>query len=187
MKTAFTLLALLFFGCSAPKYTYYFDQTGQPAAAGSADSKDPVLHINRESLLAALEPMVVQQDAEKRAPEPRTPIYVDSPKTGKTAKKERRREFKTVIRQIRNSKQFSSSKLSSTEKTTSPNNNGFAIAGFVLSVVGWFVLWPLVILGIIFSAVGLKSERRGLATAGLIIGIVGIVLILLAAQHGTLA
>lgn len=187
MKTAFTLLALVFFGCSAPKYTYYFDQTGQPATAGRPDSKDPVLHINRESLLAALEPVVVQQDAEKRAPEVRTPRNADSPKAGKTAKKETRREFKTAIRQIRNSKRFSSGNLPSAEKTTSPNNNGFAIAGFVLSIVGWFVLWPLVILGIIFSAVGLKSERRGLATAGLVIGIVGIVLILLAAQHGTLA
>jgi len=52
--------------------------------------------------------------------------------------------------------------------------NGFAIAGFVCSLVGLFV-WPIAIAGIILSAIGLKSARRGLALAGLIIGIVALV------------
>lgn len=55
----------------------------------------------------------------------------------------------------------------------------------MLALLGWLVLWPLVILGIVFSAIGMNSERRGLATAGLIIGIVGIILILLVAQHAS--
>jgi len=56
-----------------------------------------------------------------------------------------------------------------------PNSNGFAIAGFVLSFFGG-------ILGIIFSAIGLKvsAQRngagKGLAIAGLIIGIISFVL-----------
>jgi ABC-type cobalamin transport system permease subunit len=62
-----------------------------------------------------------------------------------------------------------------------------AIAGFVLSLIGlfpgfWF--WILQIpayLGTIFSIVGLKATRarrkrgRGLAIAGLVIGLIGIV------------
>ena len=59
------------------------------------------------------------------------------------------------------------------------SKNGFAIAGFVSSLVGLIVLWPLCIVGLILSAIGLKSEKRGLAIAGLVIGIVGVVLVLL--------
>ncbi len=58
--------------------------------------------------------------------------------------------------------------------------NGLAIAGFVCSIVGLlFSLWfVLAILGIIFSAIALKKIKktgqggRGLAVAGLVIGIV---------------
>lgn len=60
-----------------------------------------------------------------------------------------------------------------------------AIAGFVLSLVGlipcfwfWFLQAPAV-LGTIFSVLGLKAAKagkkgRGLAIAGLVIGIIGI-------------
>ena len=55
------------------------------------------------------------------------------------------------------------------------NSNGFAIAGFVLSFFGG-------VLGIIFSAIGLKVSAqkngagKGMAIAGLIIGIISFVL-----------
>lgn len=52
--------------------------------------------------------------------------------------------------------------------------SGFAVAGFICSLVGLFVPF-LAILGIIFSAIGLNSSRHGLALAGLIIGIVALV------------
>jgi hypothetical protein len=48
-----------------------------------------------------------------------------------------------------------------------------SVAGFVLSLVGVFVL-PIVAgpLGVIFSCLGLKSKKKkGLALAGLIVGI----------------
>lgn len=65
-----------------------------------------------------------------------------------------------------------------------PRSNGLAIAGFVCSIVGFFVFGILLgVLAIIFSAVGLgkinkdpsKWKGKGLAIAGLIIGIVDIV------------
>ena len=52
-----------------------------------------------------------------------------------------------------------------------------SVAGFVLSLVGVLVL-PIVTgpLGIIFSSIGLKSKKKkGLAIAGLIIGIIDVV------------
>lgn len=91
-----------------------------------------------------------------------------SKKETKQLKKQAKKEFKSSLREVK--------------KQNSPKEggykNGLAIAGFVSSIVGLFVLWPLCVLGIIFSAIGLKSERKGLAIAGLIIGIVGVVLVL---------
>ncbi len=76
------------------------------------------------------------------------------------------------------------------EKSAKPNNfnkshktmgdgSGFAIAGFIASILGLFIL-PIVFLplGIIFSLLGLKSDKKGLAIAGLIIGLVGVLLTL---------
>lgn len=57
---------------------------------------------------------------------------------------------------------------------------GFSIASFVLSIVGLIVAAiPCGLLAIIFGAVGMKKGMKGLAIAGLIIGIVDVVLGLL--------
>ncbi len=62
--------------------------------------------------------------------------------------------------------------------------NGFAIAGFVLSIVGLF--WhPLAILALIFSCIGLRACKRrgagayGLAIAGLVISILGVAVLII--------
>jgi hypothetical protein len=64
-----------------------------------------------------------------------------------------------------------------------PNiSKGFGIASFVcglLSILLWFAPYiglPLGILGIIFSIKQRKINSTGLATAGLILGIIGIVI-----------
>lgn len=61
--------------------------------------------------------------------------------------------------------------------------NGFAIAGFIASIIGMLFIaaFPpfLLIIGVILSAIGIKSEKRGLAIAGMIIGFVGLALVLL--------
>lgn len=76
-----------------------------------------------------------------------------------------------------------------TQGQVAPANNGMAIAGLVLAIcaiaVSWlpgvnFVCW---ILGLIFSIVGLRNANRGapyrgLAIAGLVISLAGIVLII---------
>jgi hypothetical protein len=70
-------------------------------------------------------------------------------------------------------------------------SNGLGTAGFVVGLIGLVcsfvpligvVAWPLVILGIIFSAVGISKAAKGLATnkglaiAGLVVSIIGLVI-----------
>ena len=63
-------------------------------------------------------------------------------------------------------------------------SNGMGIAGFVLSLVtilfSWApgVNWILWLLGLIFSAIGMFRQPKGLAIAGLVISLVGLVIIL---------
>lgn len=69
--------------------------------------------------------------------------------------------------------------------------NGLGTAGFVLGLIGLvfspipivgIIAWPLVILGVIFSAVGFararngKATNKGLSLAGLVVSIVGLVI-----------
>lgn len=69
--------------------------------------------------------------------------------------------------------------------------NGFGVTGFVLGLIGLVfafipiigvIAWPLVILGIIFSALGFartrsgKATNKGLSIAGLVVSIVGLVI-----------
>ncbi len=60
--------------------------------------------------------------------------------------------------------------------------NGMGIAGFVLSVLSVFgcgvvyVSGPIWLLGLIFSIIGLNRKPRGLAIAGLIISLLGLLI-----------
>lgn len=64
------------------------------------------------------------------------------------------------------------------------NTNGIGTSGFVLSlislVLGWipFLGWLLWILGLIFSFVGVLKKPKGLAIAGLVISVIGLILLL---------
>lgn len=53
--------------------------------------------------------------------------------------------------------------------------NAMGLTGFVVSLVGLFLCGIPSLIGLILSAIGLKKEPRGLAIAGVIIGLIGIV------------
>ena len=63
--------------------------------------------------------------------------------------------------------------------------NGLGVAGFVLALLslflGWIPLlgWIIWFLGILFSFIGIFRKPRGLAVAGLVISLIGIIVILL--------
>lgn len=75
-------------------------------------------------------------------------------------------------------------------------SNGLGTAGFVIGLIGLVlsfipligvVAWPLVILGVIFSAVGVakaskgRATNKGLAIAGLVVSVIGLVICILQA------
>lgn len=65
-------------------------------------------------------------------------------------------------------------------------SNGLSIAGFVTSLVGLFLsFWGIVnIVGLILSAVGRskasqEGDATGMATAGIVLGVIGIAIMVL--------
>lgn len=67
--------------------------------------------------------------------------------------------------------------------------NGMGVAGFVCGLVGLLfsfipligvIAWPLVIIGVVLSGVGMnyanqgKANNKGMATAGLVVSIIGL-------------
>lgn len=80
------------------------------------------------------------------------------------------------------------------QQTTSRPSNGLGTAGFVVGLIGLVfsfipligvIAWPLVILGTIFSAVGIgnaskgRATNKGMAIAGLVVSLVGLVICIL--------
>lgn len=67
---------------------------------------------------------------------------------------------------------------------TEKKSNGVGTAGFILALVavflGWVPVlgWILWLLGLIFSFVGVFKQPRGLAIAGLVISLIGIILLI---------
>ena len=69
--------------------------------------------------------------------------------------------------------------------------NGIGVAGFVCGLIGLIfsfvpiigiIAWPLVIIGVVLSGVGLsyanngKANNKGMAVAGLVVSIIGLVI-----------
>jgi len=79
-------------------------------------------------------------------------------------------------------------------QTPAKPSNGLGLTGFILGLVGLLlsfipligvVAWPLVILGIIFSAIGIskaakgRATNKGIAITGLVLSVVGLVVCIL--------
>lgn len=66
----------------------------------------------------------------------------------------------------------------------SQKSNGIGTAGFVIALIalflGWVPVlgWILWLLGLIFSFVGIFKKPKGLAIAGLVISLIGIILLM---------
>ncbi len=77
------------------------------------------------------------------------------------------------------------------QPTITKPSNGLGLTGFILGLIGLLlsfipligvVAWPLVILGIIFSAIGIakaskgRATNKGLSIAGLVVSVIGLVI-----------
>ncbi len=66
-----------------------------------------------------------------------------------------------------------------------PKSNGLGIAGFVLALLAlllcWIPVldWILWVLGLVFSFIGVFKAPRGMAIAGLVISLIGIIVLIL--------
>jgi len=73
---------------------------------------------------------------------------------------------------------------------TEKKSNGVGVAGFILALLalflGWIPIlgWILWVLGLILSFVGVFRKPRGIAIAGLIISLIGIVLLIVVFTAG---
>lgn len=71
-------------------------------------------------------------------------------------------------------------------------NNGKTTTGFILgiiSLIAWLIPlfgYPVTIIGIIMSAIGIKNEKKSQATIGLVLSIIGLVLTLANSIAGVL-
>ena len=172
-------LVICLMACATPKYSYYFDYVKYPPKKDKPEREENTLKLDETALVASHSPAVnavVEPAVQSQRVEAGKTALIEKnskPVYAKPSKK-LKQELKSIIKDIKG-KEAAEPAISSKPKQDS-KKNGFAIAGFVCSLVSWFVLWPLAIVGIIFSAIGLKSERKGLAIAGLVLGIVGIVL-----------
>jgi len=66
-------------------------------------------------------------------------------------------------------------------RQTTRKSNEIGIAGFVLSLFWWapFIGWLAWLLGLIFSIMGMFRRPRGLAIAGFILSLIGLILMIL--------
>jgi hypothetical protein len=70
-------------------------------------------------------------------------------------------------------------------KKGNPQHNGKAIAGLILGIASmvfcwlWFIALPVSVVGIVMSAIGLKSQKSGVAVGGLVTSILGFILMVI--------
>ena len=80
---------------------------------------------------------------------------------------------------------ITSEKIDAEKNVIKENNCGLSIASMVLGIIAllsccfWFITVPCSVLAIIFSVVGRKKGGKKMATAGLVLGIISLVLFIL--------
>lgn len=182
--------------CSTSKYTYLFHDHlienprsywAREVNLESAPSKD----ISVTTALSS--PASIQEEALMASTSKEfVPPHQKALLTNKNPKAHMPELFKTKKELIKAVKEFNTLKKTSTEpKKRDKNKNGFAIAGFILAFfpllavgVGSFPLNVVLFVGgfiscIISSIIGLRSEKRGLAIAGLILGVITTALVII--------
>ena len=179
-------VGVMFVCCSGSKYTYNFDRHFGKTNDRSSDVSNNSLSIAQE--VATITLTKIQDEIVLASTSSREIITQPIKKINSSDKYSK--QFSLGIAKekqkklLNNNQEFRAINKSheSIKEGGDSNKNGLAVIGFIFSVVGLFVFWPLCVLGFVLSAIGLKSERRGLAMAGFIIGIIGAIIVWIAAD-----
>lgn len=184
-----SLAALLLAACATPQYTYHFDKHDYFAGAKERQKAD--IPIGRE--LPELTASVAKETQPAAAINHSTPATTVTANEGlkqlppSTSRKELRQSLKQSIRGYQ--QVVKQQRMAEQPAERNGKVSGMAVAGFVAALVApisVYLFIPLAIMAIIFSSIGLGQTRRnpelrgrGLAIAGLVIGILEMSLLLI--------
>ncbi|MCU0441442.1 MAG: hypothetical protein MUE96_03515 [Bacteroidia bacterium] len=178
MKNLYLILLslVLLSACSEKRFAFRkkvrVDKEEQLAQA-SKPTKSKVAKQQKEVATASETPILDTATASADYNNPSAALPAEQLSAGPSAPIENEQIWKEEVAKPKQEKQVEKKQ----KKSKTQSQNGFAIAGFIFSLVGLF-FFPILFctLGIIFSAIGIKSDYRGLAIAGVILGVVGLVL-----------
>ena len=112
-------------------------------------------------------------------------IYFDAQTKGKTCEAVRTgRKIYMNMSDVQNGELGSHQGQTIIVNQPARQTNGMGTAGFVLALVAFFLCWVpflnwiLWILGLVLSAVGIFKQPKGLAIAGLVISLIGLIFII---------
>ncbi len=184
-----SLAALLLAACATPQYTYYFDK--HDYCAGAKERQKQEIPASWE--LPALTASVAKETQPAAALNHSTPATTVTTNEGlkqvpsSTSRKELRQSLKQSIRGYQ--QVVKQQRMAEQPAERNGKVSGMAVAGFVAALVApisVYLFIPLAIMAIIFSSIGLGQTRRnpelrgrGLAIAGLVIGILEMSLLLI--------
>ena len=185
MKNLMILLVfiLTIISCS-PKYTASFQNYDRPHSATNQiiNSEKGIVSTKPETQSLTLTDEVSDENLLASISSQPTDFEISQPKVKSVdLESVSKEERKTLIKQIK-SEVKSSKQEPKSDKPGEESRNTYAILGFIFSVSGLAlgILFPpliaLLIPGMIFSILGLKSKKKGWAIAGLIISSVAILL-----------
>ena len=179
------LLLAILAGCSKPTYVYRFQNHGEYNSALATSTAQTESIIVQKKFLHTHEDSVTRMNHQ-----PNSMLLASAssqPVIYSSADNEPNLEVVTV-KKIANSKinlVNKHTKLTDTEQEGDPKKNWGASLGLLFSFIGLTVIFgfymaPLfAIFGAIFSSIGLKSEKKKRAKAGLVFSLIGIALAIL--------
>jgi hypothetical protein len=163
---SYLIITLSIVSCS-PKYTASFQDYN--VYSGNTILPNPPNEVTSTNTISDLPTTELMASSENTPTEFKTETRMPSKKSNELSKS----ELKSLKKQTKSIVNPSIKKMIQGDpaKVGNPRKNWAAVLGIICSILG--IVVPIIVIpGIIFSAIGLKSEKRKLAMAGLIIGII---------------
>ena len=180
MRVATFLLIIISGACCSPKYTsVLIDHTTNYIAQSNGDR--PLDYAMGQAAKKNFRSKAFLKESEKAAPLAQTAGYVPTElKRVEINKIEQRSkdEQRKLIKQIKNDLEVYTRAIKNhNDIKGDPLKNDAAVTGFLCSL-GGLLFFPISFIGLYYCIVGLKSEKRKLAMAGLVLALIPIAALL---------